>query len=188
MHTGAYRRMYFTPQTAGLLYPESHDFWFKSALPDRYSLIWGKSVASRYPEMKLKQGQTMRRAFWLGSLRDTKGMEANFNASALPVSDSALDANIPADGGDWFVEVNGNRHYLRDMGGWNLVDTKGDPRPRRHYKFEIPLNELKEEAMNTIAIGNSGRGEEFFWMGAVLNATEPAEACLLEDTAKVFSK
>lgn len=188
MHTGGYRRMYLTPQTAGLLYPGEKDFWFKSASADRYALVWGKSVATRYPEMKLKQGQTMRRTFWLGSLSDTKAMEANFNASALPVSATAADADIPANGGDWFVEVNGIRHYLRDMGGWHLVDTKGDTRPRRHYKFDIPLNELKEEAMNTIAMGNSGRGEEYFWMGAVLDATEPAEACLLVHNEGAASK
>jgi hypothetical protein len=184
MHTGGYRRMYLTPQTAGLMYPGQKNIWYKSNLPDRYPLLWGKSVAQRFQQMKVRQGQAMRRTFWIGSLTDTKGIVAQFNASAAPADGSAPDADIPADGGEWFVSINGKRHYLRDLGGWRLRDTEGDNRPRKHYAFDVPLGDLKEQAVNEIVFGNSGEGREFFWMGAVLNVTEPPEACLRENVTR----
>lgn len=180
MHTGGYRRMYLTPQTAGTLYPATRDIWYKSAAPDRYVLVWGKPVGRRFNALKLAQGHMMGRRFWLGSLADTKAMVVEFNTSGVPGAPEASDANVPADGGEWFVEVNGRRHPLRDNGGFRLEPNSGDNRPRRFLAFAIPMDELKENTWNSVAIGNAGRGDEFFWLGAVIDAASPAEACLAD--------
>jgi hypothetical protein len=180
MHTGGYRRTSLTPQTAGLLYPETKDIWYKSSFADRYTLLWGRPMAQRYSELKLGQNQMMRRSFWLGSLAETKGLEAQFNLPRGAVVDATV-AQIPADGGEWFVAVNGRRHLLRELGGWRLQTSEYENRPRQYYRFAIPLSELKANAWNEIAIGNAAKGDQFVWLGAAIEAIEPAEACFADN-------
>jgi hypothetical protein len=181
MWVDRFRQLELTPQTAGVLYPGVEEVWYKSNSPDRYDLVWGRPASSD-PRLKLRQGQAFRRRFWLGGLQNTRAIKATFSGPRRPKGSvaSEKETNVPADGGDWCVAVNDQRHYLRDQKGWAVGEGGYRDKENWAFSFDVPLEELNEHSWNTVAIGSSGRGDEFLWFGGFVPSVEPAETCFCD--------
>lgn len=172
----------YQPQTAMALYPGWSEPRFKSHWPDRYRLLDGQVTLAGEPALILRPGRAFQRRFWVGSLAETRGIRA-----ALCGPEHAMpNRNLPADGGDWFLSVNGKVHPVRDVGGWPFVPS-GECGPWR-MEFDLPLEELYEHAWNTLAIGCPGRPSaqhsaptaagEYLWFGGEGEWSAPEEPCL----------
>ncbi len=171
---------FLTPQNALALYPGWVGPRFKSHLEKTYDLVWGQPAWS-HPVLILKQGQAFRRRFWLGSLAETAAITATFNGERG--SESNLPQHhVPADGGDWFVEVNGTRLPIRDTGGWDF-HRQAPPSQERlldvqwTHRCEIPLPLLREHDWNSVAIGSTGSGDQFLRFGGTSDWILPEETC-----------
>lgn len=165
-----------TPQNAHALYPEWTTPRFKSPQPDRLDLVWGKRahMFGGLPEMVVREGQAMQRRFWLGSLEETKQLVATFSGFE---SSDVSSHNVPDDGGNWWIAVNGTIHPIRDQGGWSSTKDQSTAEGDWYHTFELPLKELWEGEWNTLAIGCDGPGEEYLWFSGHGETVRPAEPC-----------
>ena len=179
------RRALLSPQNALALYPGWAEPRFKSADPHTYALADGRPQHA-HPALILRQGQAFQRRFWLGSLRDTWGLTATFAgvakdaAAAMP---GVVTHHVPAEGGDWFIAVNGVRHPVREQGGWQFLRQDGGPEGWPllpscwAHTVDVPLGELRENAWNTVGIGCPGSGDQFLYFGGFADFIEPVEPC-----------
>ena len=81
--------------------------------------------------------QGVRKQFYLSDLDGV----AKVTAAIILGPDGRVDHAIPANGGSWYYEVNGNKHPLSSHGGFKLeADYNGTG--MTVHKFEIPLGNL----------------------------------------------
>ncbi len=173
---------YMTPQNALALYPGWTDPRFKSHRPDTYELAWGYPGAG-HPQLILKQGQAFQRRFWLGSLKETKTITARLFGEAGGKKRYAPH-NVPEDGGDWFIAVNGKRYTIREQGGWQFAKQDGSLTDWLQdiawgHDFELPLGDLKECDWNEVAVGCPGAGAEFLRFAGYNDWILPEEPCFI---------
>lgn len=181
-----------TPQNALALYPAWTTPRFKSHRNDSYRLLNG-SAGLAHPRLVLQPGQAYRRRFWLGSLEDTRQITAVFTGPTGAAGNWPAH-NVPADGGEWLLAVNGKRHPVRQAGGFAFA---GDDAPAKvpdpatevidvawAHTFEIPTGDLKPNAFNEIAIACPAAGAtegQFLRFGGHHDYLAPAEACWIPD-------
>ncbi len=169
---------FLTPQNALALYPGWTDPRFKSPDPHRHPLVWGRDGSAALPELLLKKGQAMQRRFWVGSLAETRALEARFSGFAWS---GIASSQVPADGGDWWIAVNGKRYPIRDQGGWTFTKDRAVAPGDWYHTFELPLEALREGDWNTLTIGCDGHGHEFLWFAGRGETTRPEEPCFCPD-------
>ncbi len=177
---------FLTPQNALAVYPSWIEPRFKSHREKSYDLVWGQPSHSS-PVLVLKQGQAFRRRFWIGSLAETKSMRATFCGEGGCTSGIA-QYNVPQDGGDWFIDVNGSRFSVGELGGWDFHHSPGPNRERLKdvlwtHGFEVPIQLLREHSWNHVAIGATGSGSEFLRFGGTSDWILPEETCWCPQTS-----
>ena len=164
-----------TPQTAATLYPEWGEPVFKSYFADRYDLAWGQPGPVRpLAEMTLRPGQMCRRRFWLGSLANTREIQALlcFSHESAPQTGQPPPPLDPR-GGHWFIAVNEHRHPIRQLGGWALA---ANPSAATWVqKLSLPLGELIENGWNTLGVGCPSGGAEVLQVRHGYDALLPPE-------------
>ncbi|WP_419194065.1 right-handed parallel beta-helix repeat-containing protein [Novipirellula herctigrandis] len=83
-------------------------------------------------------GNAVRQQFYLSDLDGV----SKVIAAIMLGPDGRVDHLIPADGGDWYYEVNGNRYPLKSHGGFN-VEPNYNGTGMTVHKFEIVRSDLK---------------------------------------------
>ena len=186
-HTGLYHEepwiTFLTPGNALALYPGWAHPRFKSHQARSYDLLWGRPQLGD-PFLILKQGQALRRRFWLGSLDETECITAYFYGERTGGA-GYLHHHVPSDGGQWFMAVNDHRFPVRELGGWQFspmgeADQSWLCDCAWSHRFELPLSCLREHDWNTIAIGSTGSGAEFLRFGGYADWILPEEHCLCQ--------
>lgn len=168
-----------TPQNALGLYPGWAAPRFKSADPHRYPLLGARNQTA-HPALILREGERFERRFWLGTLAETDRLVATFTGPTRGAPGEA--ANVPAAGGDWYVQINRERVPVRDAGGFTFADeAETGPsygvwppaKPAWWVQIELPQEALTEHAWNRIAIGCPGSGAQFLQCSGHADAMLP---------------
>jgi hypothetical protein len=167
------------PQTVRALYPAWDEPRFKSDSEYCYELL-PAVVGTTSQQFVLRRGQAMRRRFWLGSLASTRRLTAYFHGGR---HGPWPERNVPADGGDWFVAVNDRIMPIRDNGGWDIQERPGALQGGWTHRVELPMDILRENAWNTVAIGCPGGGDEYICLTGYPPLEHPVEASFCPDTA-----
>ena len=174
------RMTHFCPQTAMALYPYWREPLFKSDDEFRYALLPAQAHMG-LPELVLKQGQAFQRRFWLGSLAETRSLEATFTGGW---SETDPGHHVAPHGGEWFVAVNGRVFGVRDQGGWEFCRRSAGPKAGWRHRFTIPLDALTENGWNTLAVGCPGGGAEFLCFAGAGESSLPEEPCFCAEVGK----
>ena len=120
-----------------LLYPQKESLTYKSdSIPRMWLTSFSTTTAgeNRPNWMVIEQGSTIRQTFYINTLEDVKHIRAY-----IPVPQKFYRA-MPEYGGDWYYAVNGKKHYIKDVGGWNYGyhdEIKGNC-----IMFDIPLDAI----------------------------------------------
>jgi len=123
-----------------ILYPEQQTLFYKG-LPGTKT-VWLTPVKNYENSFKVSSDEAIRRYFEIHSLGKIKSVTAELLLNEKDVQ------NIPADGGNWYYLVNGEKYYLKDNGGWKI--SKDHPLTGNPYiEFNIPLKLLNAKDDHT---------------------------------------
>ena len=102
----------------------------------------GIKYATGVDTHRVYAGHGIRKPFYLSELGDVWSVRAHL------LFTPNNQHNIPEDGGNWYYQVNGNRFYLSDNGGWQERSYFAPDVTKKHYwnyvTFDIPLDVLRD--------------------------------------------
>lgn len=170
------RKTVLCPQTVRSLYPVWESPGFKSNNEYAYELLPAADAEVSH-EFVLRSGQAMRRRFWIGALDQTRRLTAYFHGGS---HGNWPGRKVSDDGGDWFAAVNGGVRPLKENGGWRIQQ-----KPGNSWALEVPLplENLQENAWNTITLGCRGAGDKYVCLAGYAPLEHEAEACFCANVA-----
>ncbi len=155
--------------TAKALYPGDKEIWVR-ATDNGAVMIAGKYCWWR-SAMNLKQGEKIRRFFYLGEIKNPENPLNHLEAQVLIAPDGT--GNFDANGKGWMLKVNGCCYKLDDGSiKWKHVKAMVDypdfyaDNPlgikaisEEYLSFYIPVTKLKENSLNCIEFGSEIKGD-----------------------------
>ena len=138
---GSWPEVILMPNSAleiGALYPGEPSVFKCKNIPR----MWLNPYRSSTSTKKIEQAKGIRQKFYISSLEKVTKVYSHL----LFKSQSN---NIPANGGDWYYLVNGDKYYLRDYGGWNLHGNY-EGTGYSYLSFDVPLKSLIVPVSSTI--------------------------------------
>ncbi|MBN1670861.1 MAG: fibronectin type III domain-containing protein [Kiritimatiellae bacterium] len=128
----------------------------------RQSLCVLPSSATYGSSIKVSQTNGVRRSFYIETLPSTNALNSYIWVATNKTS------NFPANGGDWYINVNGDKRDLREL------DLKYSSYYGR-WQFKVPCASLRANSLNRLELLNGKAGNEYLYVrtSVDLNAIPP---------------
>lgn len=164
-----------TPETAKALYPNEDRYIFKYNAQESCRVSLTLPHTWYAAPLSMREGMAVRKVFWLGSLDGVSSVSSLL--AAWPGERWKLYKPYSA---GWYLRINGKEFRLRDL--------KDEPKAdlaNYGLKITVPINALKENALNEIVIGSDGSGYDFMVLRAYPDMLAPYTPPILRNPVSV---